>query len=596
MPISRWVPAIAAATGPGRSRPASVVPPSQYCRTKLMRGDHHADHRGDERGDGQAGRRARQHPQQHARSARTPAAVPTSAMLVMLRPSAVTPPSANTSACTTSTTDTQSAPTHGPTSIAASAPPSRWPLTPGQHREVEHLDGEDERGDQPGHRGQPVVEVAARPRRMQYAKREHGERGVRDRDTGPSSTPFWMCSASSCTGPPLSGSAAYVRHRAVAQTLFEHGIDTVERAGGVFVRHTTNTGGIRIVIANGAVAEERPLTRLLTFVDPVTGCSGYLAYDRDDCPIAAGGCRMRPGLTAEELMSLAARMSVKQRVLGINVDGAQVRALLRPAGHRLRRGSPALHRLVARGAAPPLQHGKRHGDPVRRPRGPCRRVGLPSVKYAVRAAQGLAEDDFRRRMRVLDTRVGAWTVGQRRAGHGLAAAVLTAARLAGHRARGLRVGLQGFGTLGRAAGYSLAEARARVVAVADVFGCVSEPGGLDLARLLTMDQSRPVHESTVARRRLPPVALFDQPVDVLVLAAGADALSARQAATLPAPVVVVGANCGLERAGRAGARRPRRARRSRCSSAGSAGPRRWRRSSARPAPRRRRRFWRRSRR
>ena len=54
------------------------------------------------------------------------------AMFVMLVPRAVTPPSAKRRAWTTRTMETQSAPVYGPTRIAASAPPSRWPLTPGR--------------------------------------------------------------------------------------------------------------------------------------------------------------------------------------------------------------------------------------------------------------------------------------------------------------------------------------------------------------------------------------------------------------------------------------------------------------------------------
>ena len=50
----------------------------------------------------------------------------------MFVPSAVSPPSANSSACTTSTIAMHSDPTHGPTRIATSAPPSRWPLAPGR--------------------------------------------------------------------------------------------------------------------------------------------------------------------------------------------------------------------------------------------------------------------------------------------------------------------------------------------------------------------------------------------------------------------------------------------------------------------------------
>ena len=48
----------------------------------------------------------------------------------MFTPSAVSPPSANSTPCMSSTTETHSTPVYGPTSIAASAPPSRCPLVP----------------------------------------------------------------------------------------------------------------------------------------------------------------------------------------------------------------------------------------------------------------------------------------------------------------------------------------------------------------------------------------------------------------------------------------------------------------------------------
>jgi hypothetical protein len=54
-------------------------------------------------------------------------------MIAMFRtftPSAVTPPSANNNACTMTTTETTTTPIDGPRRMAASAPPSRWPLVP----------------------------------------------------------------------------------------------------------------------------------------------------------------------------------------------------------------------------------------------------------------------------------------------------------------------------------------------------------------------------------------------------------------------------------------------------------------------------------
>ena len=51
-------------------------------------------------------------------------------MLTTFKPSAESPPSANSTAWTTSTTVTASAPAYGPTSTAASTPPKKWPLVP----------------------------------------------------------------------------------------------------------------------------------------------------------------------------------------------------------------------------------------------------------------------------------------------------------------------------------------------------------------------------------------------------------------------------------------------------------------------------------
>ena len=55
----------------------------------------------------------------------------------------------------------------------------------------------------------------------------------------------------------------------------------------------------------------------------------------------------------------------------------------------------------------------------------ARAEGIPSVKYAVKVAQDLSEEEFFARLRLLDERIGALTLGQRRAGHALAHAVFS---------------------------------------------------------------------------------------------------------------------------------------------------------------------------
>ncbi|WP_214408490.1 Glu/Leu/Phe/Val dehydrogenase dimerization domain-containing protein [Sphaerisporangium fuscum] len=287
------------------------------------------------------------------------------------------------------------------------------------------------------------------------------------------------------------------------------------------------------------------MPRVIEYTDPVEGCTGYLVYDREDCRLAAGGFRVQPGLTVQTLSDLASRMTLKQRVLGINVDGAK--SGLDYAGTGPERQavisrflsfiSQELHNRYSMGC----DMGTRFEELERIASG----IGVPSVKYAVKTAQGFSDEEFFQRMGLLDEYVGRRTVGQRRAGHTLAHAALAAAGIAGHPARGLHVAIQGFGNLGRSAAESLVGAGAAVVAVADEYGCAVHPRGLDIPAMLEQEMSRPVSVQTFNRASLPGATLFDLPVDVLILAAVEDAVTTEQAATLQAPVVVVGANCGL---------------------------------------------------
>jgi len=286
-------------------------------------------------------------------------------------------------------------------------------------------------------------------------------------------------------------------------------------------------------------------THVIKYVDPVVGCSGFLVYDGLDCRLAAGGCRMQPGLTVDTLTMLASRMTLKQRVLGLNVDGAKCGIDYDPRAadsqQVLKRFMEFLrHELQSR-----FSMGCDMGTRFEQLEHLARSIGIGSVKGAVKKAQGLTDDEFGRRLSVLDAKVGAQTVSKRRAGHALASAARTAAQIAGHQIKGLHVGLQGFGNLGRAAAESLTNSGALVTAVGDEHGCVVNPRGLDIERMLQIDQSCRVIDMLGQPLRLPPSAICEFPLDVLVLAAVEDAITPEQAHILPIPVVVVGANHGL---------------------------------------------------
>ncbi len=284
------------------------------------------------------------------------------------------------------------------------------------------------------------------------------------------------------------------------------------------------------------------MQRVLSYVDPLEGFRGWLVYDTDECALYAGGCRVQPGLTQQTLETLAARMTLKQRLLGLNVGGAKCGIDYDPtapgATEAIRRFLTFLHdELLER-----YSMGSDMGSRWPQLEDIARSCGIPSIKYAAARAQRLTDSEFFRRIQLMNASVGSLSVQQRRAGAGLAHATLAAARHLGREPEELTVAVQGFGTLGRGLAATLAEAKVRVVAVADVDGCLADPDGLDIPALIAADDRRLVLPSG---RRDPAQELFHRQADIVVLAAGDEAISAAQAAELPARAVVVGANNGL---------------------------------------------------
>jgi glutamate dehydrogenase (NAD(P)+) len=284
--------------------------------------------------------------------------------------------------------------------------------------------------------------------------------------------------------------------------------------------------------------------RTLCYTDPLEGFSGWLVYDGEDSRIAAGGCRVQPGLTASTLTALAGRMTFKQAVLGLGVDGAKCGIDYDPRSPgrdaALRRFIGFLRDELRSRFSMGCDMGT-HFDELERF---ARAEGVPSVKYAIKAAQELSDEDFFARLRLLDEPIGMLTLSQRRAGHALAHMAMAAGRATGVQ-RKVTCALQGFGNLGRAAAYSLIEENVQIVAVADEFGCVAHERGLDVRAMVASPYGTPVPAIVPEARQLPSASLMELPCDILILAAGENGIDDTQAGLVAAPVIVVGANCGL---------------------------------------------------
>ena len=198
-----------------------------------------------------------------------------------------------------------------------------------------------------------------------------------------------------------------------------------------------------------------------TYQDPAEGFRGWLAYDGQESPLAAGGCRMQAGLTARRAGRAGGRMTLKQRVLGINVDGAKCGIDYDPRAAGAQAALGRFMEFLSDELRTRFSMGPDMGTKWHELQYLAARAGLPSIKYAIKTAQGLTDTRvLHPHRRGLDDRVGPLTLTQRRAGHALAHAAIAAARAAGVTGT-ISCAMQGFGNLGLAAACSLAEEGAR---------------------------------------------------------------------------------------------------------------------------------------
>jgi glutamate dehydrogenase (NAD(P)+) len=249
---------------------------------------------------------------------------------------------------------------------------------------------------------------------------------------------------------------------------------------------------------------------------------GFIVFDLPGAPASAGGTRLAPDVTASEVALLARAMTYKYAALGARVGGAKAGVVGDPADSAGRAGQMARYCAEIRPLA-------------------------DSGRFLTGPDMGTSEEDFAplRARRAVPSAISAVVddlpFEDLLTGYGVvvaAEAALTAGQAGGW--GGQRAAIEGFGKVGGGVAREVVRRGGRVVALSTLAGCVEDPAGLDIERLLEL--RRQFGDDCIARAGLPvgpPARLFAADADVIVPGARPGAISGPVAASLAPGVRVV---------------------------------------------------------
>ena len=247
-----------------------------------------------------------------------------------------------------------------------------------------------------------------------------------------------------------------------------------------------------------------------------------------------GGVRFHPLVTIEEVMALAAWMTVKCAAVNLPYGGAKGGIRVDPKQLSMKE----LERLT-----------RRYTSEICIIIGPQRDIPAPDVNTNAQIMAWMMDTYS---MNTGSTATGVVTgkpihlggsLGRVKAtGRGVFVTGREAARRLGLKLDGVRVAVQGFGNVGSAAAELFVQAGAKIVAVQDHTGTIVNEGGLDLADLMPVLKRDGGVGAFTGAEPSDDELFWDVPCDILIPAALEGVISAERARRITARLVLEGAN------------------------------------------------------
>jgi len=252
--------------------------------------------------------------------------------------------------------------------------------------------------------------------------------------------------------------------------------------------------------------EDKKAEIVFEWKDEKTDAEGWIVINSLRGGAAAGGTRMRIGVTKDEVLALAKTMEVKFTVAGPPIGGGKSGINFDPRDPRKK---DVLRRWYA--AAKPLLKtyygtgGDMNVDEVHEVIPMCEEQGILFPLEGI--VNGHHRRDEQGKMKIINQlKVGVplivreesltpnknkdYSVGDLITGYGVSQAILHYYNIYGGQVKGKRVIIQGWGNVAGAAAYYLAQAGAIIVGIIDIAGGIVKPEGYSFEEVKSLLENR----------------------------------------------------------------------------------------------------------
>jgi glutamate dehydrogenase (NAD(P)+) len=264
--------------------------------------------------------------------------------------------------------------------------------------------------------------------------------------------------------------------------------------------------------------------KVLHVYDPSTELKAVVVVDTISIGGAAGGTRMLPDITTEEIFQLARAMTHKFAILDFPIGGAKAGIWAEPGIHGPQRRElmlsfgRAVKTLLGAGITLAADMGTDNEDVATFFEG----AGVPK-KFT-----GLSNQ-----------MVDGEPLEDHATGYGVVVSALAACQFAGLNIKNARVAIEGFGKVGGGVARYISESGASVVAISTLNGAIYNKDGLDVKALLEARKTagdKAVLEYKKAKR-IRSHELYNLPVDILIPGARPYVITKKNAGGVKAKVI-----------------------------------------------------------